>query len=97
EMLPTAVGIPTVRRELLYGGGELVVGGALGLLTQEWDETGGLDVAQANAWRQEKFGDLLMVGTLQGTMLYGGLAVETTLDPTRQPFLYDHAPDAGTP
>jgi hypothetical protein len=29
--------------------------------------------------------------------LYGGLVVETELDPKVQPFLFDHAPDEGTP
>jgi hypothetical protein len=37
-----------------------------------------------------------MLGRIKAARLYGGLAVETTLDPNVQPFLYDHAMD-GTP
>jgi hypothetical protein len=38
-----------------------------------------------------------MVGEVKSWQRYGGLAVETTLDPKVQPFLFDHAPDAGQP
>ena len=96
DMLPPQAGVPTVRRELLAGGGEIVVGGALGILVQEWDPTGGLDVAKANAWLKETLPDMLMVGELSAANLYGGLQATTTLDPNVQPFLYDHAMD-GTP
>ncbi len=43
DMLPPEAGVPTVRRELVAGGfkGEIVVGGALGIMTAEFDETGG--------------------------------------------------------
>ena len=37
-----------------------------------------------------------MLGHIKAAKLYGGLEVETTLDPNEQPFLYDHAMD-GTP
>ena len=48
EMLPPEVGIATVRRELVAGGrsGEVVVAGKLGILGEEPDENGGLDVAK---------------------------------------------------
>ncbi len=54
DMLPPAAGVPTVRRELVAGSfrGEIVTGGALGMLVDEWDETGGLDIATANQWLQ---------------------------------------------
>ena len=96
EMLPPEAGIPTVRRELVAGAfrGEIVVGGALGILTAEWDETGGLDVDKVNAAAAER--KLLMTGRVNAARLYGGLDVETVLDPQEQPFLYDHAMD-GTP
>jgi acyl transferase domain-containing protein/NAD(P)-dependent dehydrogenase (short-subunit alcohol dehydrogenase family)/acyl carrier protein len=91
EMLPPAVGIPTVRRELAASSfsGEIVVAGSLGLLAEEWHETGGLDPAAV------KTGEPLL-GQVQAFKLYGDLQVKTTLDPNRQPFLYDHALE-GTP
>jgi malonyl CoA-acyl carrier protein transacylase len=98
DMLPPESGVPTIRRELTQSAfkGEIVVGGRLGILTAEFDATGGLDtekVAQAlAAWQPP----LLMVGKVKAAKLYGGLEVETTLDPNVQPFLYDHALD-GTP
>jgi hypothetical protein len=98
DMLPPEVGVPTVRRELIYGHcqGEIVVGSRLGLLMQEWDESGGLDTEKANEWLAGRKPALLMVGKVKAAKLYGGLEVETTLDPQAQPFLYDHAMD-GTP
>ncbi len=46
DMLPPDAGIPWIRRELTAGGtcGEVVVGQRLGVLLNEWDATGGLDV-----------------------------------------------------
>jgi malonyl CoA-acyl carrier protein transacylase len=99
DMLPPECGVPTVRRELVAGGfkGEVLVAGALGVMADELDETGGLDVNKANQWLKEHNNDLLMVGEIKGAKLYGGLEVETTLDPAKQPFLFDHAADEGTP
>ncbi|NUM43180.1 MAG: SDR family NAD(P)-dependent oxidoreductase [Anaerolineales bacterium] len=94
DMLPPESGIPTVRRELLFGNGEIVVGGKLGVLMEEWDATGGVDLEKFNAWIAEK--KLHMVGAVKAVRLYGGLEAETPLDPNTQPFLYDHAMD-GTP
>jgi 3-hydroxymyristoyl/3-hydroxydecanoyl-(acyl carrier protein) dehydratase len=65
-------------------------------MVAEWDETGGLDLAKANAWLAARQPQLLMLGQVKAAKLYGGLEVETTLDPKQQPFLYDHAMD-GTP
>ncbi len=98
EMLPSEVGIPTVRRELTAGrrADEIVVGGRLGILADEWDDTGGLDPAAASAWLAARSPRLGMVGRVEAARLYGGLAVETTIDPAAQPFLHDHQID-GTP
>jgi NAD(P)-dependent dehydrogenase (short-subunit alcohol dehydrogenase family) len=99
DMLPPEAGIPTIRRELTAGGGvpagpgEIVVGGRLGILTEEFDPDGGLDtekVAKALGQRAQPY---LMLGTIKAAKLYGGLEVETTLDPRAQPFLYDHQID----
>jgi len=99
DMLPPEAGVPTIRRELTYGGtcGEVVVAGRLGAWLEERDPSGGLDVDKANAWLATRKHPLLMVGAIRSYRLYGGLEVETTLDPKVQPFLFDHAPDEGTP
>jgi NAD(P)-dependent dehydrogenase (short-subunit alcohol dehydrogenase family)/acyl carrier protein len=85
DMLPPEAGIPWIRRELTAGGarGEVVVAGALGIMTNEWDSTGGLDTTAACAHGP-------MIGRIAGLSLYGGLTIETTLDPAIQPFLHDH-------
>jgi 3-oxoacyl-(acyl-carrier-protein) synthase/NAD(P)-dependent dehydrogenase (short-subunit alcohol dehydrogenase family) len=95
DMLPPEAGIPTIRRELTAGPtrGEIVVGKRLGILTEEFDATGGLDtekVAQALGQRERPYH---MLGKVVAAKLYGGLEVETTLDPQAQPFLYDHQID----
>jgi NAD(P)-dependent dehydrogenase (short-subunit alcohol dehydrogenase family)/acyl carrier protein len=95
SMLPPEAGIPTVRRELVAGGrsGELVVAGTLGIMGEEFDATGGLDTEQVNATLGSRKRPLLMVGEVKAARLYGGLEVQTTLDPTVQPFLLDHQID----
>jgi NAD(P)-dependent dehydrogenase (short-subunit alcohol dehydrogenase family)/acyl carrier protein len=95
DMLPPSAGVPTVRRELVAGAfrGEIITGGALGMLVSEWDEVGGLDLAAANAWLQAQDPPLLMLGEITSSGIYSGLQVATTLDPKVQPFLYDHAMD----
>jgi 3-oxoacyl-(acyl-carrier-protein) synthase/NAD(P)-dependent dehydrogenase (short-subunit alcohol dehydrogenase family)/acyl carrier protein/3-hydroxymyristoyl/3-hydroxydecanoyl-(acyl carrier protein) dehydratase len=99
DMLPAESGVPTIRRELTYGGtkGEILVAGRLGAWMEERDPTGGADVDKINAALAQRQPRLLMVGEVKAAKLYGGLEVETLLDPHVQPFLYDHAPDAGTP
>jgi NAD(P)-dependent dehydrogenase (short-subunit alcohol dehydrogenase family) len=99
DMLPPEAGVPTIRRELTYGAtrGELVVAGRLGAWLEEKESTGGLDVDKVNAQLAERKNPLLMVGKVKSFKLYGGIEVETTLDPKVQPFLFDHAPDAGQP
>jgi hypothetical protein len=98
EMLAPEVGIPTVRRELTAGGtaDEIVVGGRLGILAAEWDDTGGLDTEVVARWLAERTPALGLVGRVASAAVYGGLLVTTTLDPAEQPFLHDHQLD-GTP
>ncbi|MGC2108345.1 MAG: SDR family NAD(P)-dependent oxidoreductase, partial [Candidatus Korobacteraceae bacterium] len=95
DMLPPEAGIPWIRRELTAGGtcGEVVVGKRLGILLNEWDPTGGLDVEALNAFREAQGP---MVGKITGMGVHSGLTMETTLDPSSQAFLYDHRID-GTP
>ncbi len=99
DMLPPDAGVPMIRRELTLGetGGELVVAQRLGIMLNEWDETGGLDtIALAASLEQRVPARGPMVGKVTGMGLYSGLTIETTLDPAAQPFLYDHRID-GTP
>ncbi|HUL61341.1 MAG TPA: SDR family NAD(P)-dependent oxidoreductase [Anaeromyxobacteraceae bacterium] len=87
DMLAPEVGIPTVRRELLAGvADEIVVGGRLGVLVEDWDAAGGLDLEKTMANRHA----FTMVGEVTGAPLNEGLAVETCLDPGEEPFLLDH-------
>ncbi|MCP4966259.1 MAG: SDR family NAD(P)-dependent oxidoreductase, partial [bacterium] len=94
DMLPAAAGIPIVRREVTgrTHGGEMVVGKRLGLLMDEFHPTGGIDpdgIAAA--------GDLsVMLDSVEMFGIYGGLQASVKLDPTEQPFLFDHQID-GTP
>jgi len=93
DMLPPEAGIPTVRRELTRGPsvGEIVVGGRLGILTEDRDPSGGLNLEAFNGHAHDP-----MIGHVTGMGLYQGLTVETDLDPGVQAFLYDHKID-GTP
>ena len=94
DMLAPEVGIPTVRRELVAGvADEIVVGGRLGNLVEEWDETGGLDLEKTQARLKERAPSLAMIGAVTGAPLYQGLVVTTRLDPSEQPFLLDHRID----
>jgi acyl transferase domain-containing protein/acyl carrier protein/NAD(P)-dependent dehydrogenase (short-subunit alcohol dehydrogenase family) len=94
DMLAPEAGIPVVRRELVGGGrGEVIVAQKLGVMLQEFDVSGGLDAAY-EGWTDAALG--VMTGKVVGMGLYSGLTIETTLDPARQPFLYDHQIN-GTP
>ncbi|HEY3449175.1 MAG TPA: SDR family NAD(P)-dependent oxidoreductase [Myxococcales bacterium] len=92
DMLDPAEGVPVIRHELEAGNaGEMVVGGALGMLVQAKDAEGGLDVAAVATRLAEH--PLPMVSRVLGMDLYGGLAIETVLDPVAEPFLHDHEID----
>ena len=88
EMLPPDAGIATVRRELTAGpaSSEIIVGGALGLLTDEQHPTGGLDLSTGT-----RGGPVAAAITAAG--VHSGDVVETELDPTAQPFLDHHRID----
>ncbi len=89
DMLPGQAGIPIIGRELRAGfRGEVVIAGKLGILTKEWDETGGLDTA---ALMSRPGGP---ISTRIAAMTLGqGLCVETELHPEKQAFLFDHRID----
>ena len=99
DMLAPEAGIPLIRRELISGAtrGEIVIGQGLGILMNEWDPVGGLDIP----WSQETKQRILpapgpMIGNIAKASIHEGFTVETEVDPTVQPFLHDHQID-GTP
>ncbi|HUI55950.1 MAG TPA: SDR family NAD(P)-dependent oxidoreductase [Bryobacteraceae bacterium] len=98
DMLPPEAGVPLIRRELTAGGtrGEIVIGQRLGVLLNEWDVTGGLEVGADLVPAQGAPAPGPMIGKMAGMGLHSGLTIETTLDPAVQPFLHDHQID-GTP
>jgi acyl transferase domain-containing protein/NAD(P)-dependent dehydrogenase (short-subunit alcohol dehydrogenase family)/acyl carrier protein len=93
DMLPPEAGIPLVRRELVSGGtrGEVVIAQRLGVLGEEWDSSGGLDVSLGTVSFNGP-----MIGNVSVTSASPEIVGEVTLDPAVQPFLHDHQID-GTP
>ena len=61
DMLPPEAGVPLIRRELTAGAtrGEIVIGQRLGAMLNEFDPTGGLDLATASTGKRGP-----MLGTL---------------------------------
>ena len=97
-MLPPEAGVPLIRRELTAGGtrGEIVVGQRLGVLLNEWDTTGGLDLDCRRSRHEVLTSHWTDDRQIASLGLSDGYTVETTLDPHDQPFLHDHQID-GTP
>ncbi|MFQ5584466.1 MAG: SDR family oxidoreductase, partial [Calditrichia bacterium] len=98
DMLPPEAGIPFIRRELTAGNrsDEVVVGLRLGVMLNEFDDTGGLDVSESGKLNKVLAKRGIMLETVKGMGLYSGLTVEVALDPEKQPFLHDHQ-IGGTP
>jgi NAD(P)-dependent dehydrogenase (short-subunit alcohol dehydrogenase family)/acyl carrier protein len=98
DMLPAAAGIPIVRREVTgrAAGGEIVIGLRLGILLDEFDATGGIDVSDEGALTDALGGRSVMTQAVEAFDIFDGLTVTATLDPADQPFLFDHRID-GTP
>jgi hypothetical protein len=95
DMLPPEAGIPVIRRELTAGAtrGEVVIAERLGVLLNEFDESGGLRES-AGGMRSVPIQQGPMVSKLASVSLYDGYSIETTLDPKTQPFLHDHQIEA---
>jgi hypothetical protein len=70
--------------------GEIVVAGNLGIMLNDFDESGGLDTDKDGALSKLLQHRGVMSEKIAGMGLYRGLTVETALDPAKQPFLYDH-------
>ena len=86
DMLQPEAGIPVIRRELTMTrtAGEIVIADRLGVLMNEFEELGGIDPIAARQPQGPMIGRVVKAG------IYGGLRIETALDPKVQPFLYDH-------
>ncbi len=98
DMLPPEAGIPLIRRELTAGAtrGEIVIGQRLGVLLDEWDATGGLEVSASKVVTKSSPPIGPVTGKIVSVNVSGGYTVETVLDPHDQAFLHDHQID-GTP
>ena len=94
QLLPPEAGVAWIRRELTSGtsDAEVIVAGVLGMMAAEYDERGGVDAA-ALIDDAGSSGPMLGSATMS---VHDGVVVETTIDPTAQPFLDDHRID-GTP
>jgi acyl transferase domain-containing protein/acyl carrier protein len=92
EMLPPEAGVTIVRRELTRApkGGEVVIALGLGVLLRQPDSEDLLDRSEIAAAHGGRLGP--MVGAIAG-MRDNVLTVETTLDPSEQPFLNHHRID----
>ena len=94
EMLDPNEVTPMVREILTAGySGEVVVGRELGVLLEGTDADGGIDRAALIRLAEARFG---LPITSVGLDKHTGLSIEVTIDPTKEPFLYDHQID-GTP
>lgn len=95
DMMQPKIGIAAVRRELVAGGtrGEVLIAGSLGILTEDWDASGGLDPELATRAVEPAGAAGPMVGYVTGMSVREGLTVETVVDPKTQPFLRDHRMD----
>jgi hypothetical protein len=95
DMLPAAAGIPIVRREvtLRESTGEVVIGGRLGVLTEEFHPAGGLDLSSGGPVEALLGAGTPLFGRPASFGVYRGLSLSATLDPARQPFLFDHQID----
>jgi hypothetical protein len=99
DMLAPEAGIPFIRRELTSStrGFEVIVAQSLGMMINEFDESGGLNVAKGSpvdTMIQNSGG--LTVQEITGMGLYSGLRTKATFDPKEQGFLFDHEIN-GTP
>ncbi len=90
ELLPPEQGIPAVLAELRWGGGEVIIAGALGGLIDE-PSSGGLELARLNA--ELGRAPRPMIEQVLGYGRYRPLVVEAVLDPKREPFLDHHRID----
>ncbi|MCB9283736.1 MAG: SDR family NAD(P)-dependent oxidoreductase [Lewinellaceae bacterium] len=96
DMLPPDAGIGFLEKALESCGQttEMVVAQSLGLMLEEFDPTGGVEIEKWNELAGKN--GSLMVQRVENAGLYKGLIVSGEFDPKAQPFLYDHEIN-GTP
>jgi NAD(P)-dependent dehydrogenase (short-subunit alcohol dehydrogenase family) len=94
DMLEPQSAAPIVRREIVCGtNGEILVAQRLGVLLENLDEDGGLDLDRASHRLKH---DFPVAGQVINLDTNRGLTFQVELDPQSEPFLHDHALD-GTP
>jgi len=96
DMLPPKAGIPFIRSEITRGnkGEEVVAALSLGMMLEEFDESGGLETSSESPLINDTKG--IMVSSVKGMGLYGGLTTKVVLDPKVQPFLFPHFNNTGS-
>ena len=92
EMIPPQEAAASVRQELEAGShGEVVLAGSLGVLENQTDLTGGLDVEKANQALTSGHPIHVMLSRASGLSLQEGILLEADLDPNQEAFLKDHS------
>ena len=93
EMMQPQRAAGLVRRELLGArtGSEVLLAGALGVLSEERRPDGGLDLDRANAVLNANAPVHTLLTRAVGLNLAEGVVLEAELNPVQEPFLRDHA------
>ena len=92
EMIQPSQAAVCVRHELEAGTrGEVVLAGSLGLLEDQQDPNGGLDIEKANHALTSGQPIHVMLSRASGFSLRDGLLLEAELDPSQEAFLKDHS------
>ena len=90
EMIHPSAAVPRVYAELRRGNGEVVVAGALGAM-ETLQQRASLDVERANAALAAGAPAHSMLSHVSDFHAQTGIVLEAELDPTREPYLKDHA------
>jgi malonyl CoA-acyl carrier protein transacylase len=99
DMLPPEAGIAFIRKELTssVSGKEIIAAQSLGMMLDEFDETGGLDTREKSELNKYiSKSKTVMIQEVETMGLYSGLITKASFNPKEQGFLYDHEIN-GTP
>jgi malonyl CoA-acyl carrier protein transacylase len=92
EMIHPDQAAACVRQEIEAGSqGEVVLAGSLGILEDQQDPTGGLDIEKANMALTNGQPIHVMLSRASGLSLRDGILLEAELDPNQEAFLKDHS------